>query len=156
MTQSEIHYQKMTKTPVSKLVISLGIPTTISMLITNVYNLVDTYFVGDLGPSQQAATGVLFTLQAIIQAIAFMLGQGSGTMVSKELADRNPKKASEYVSSAFFTGATIGVLLMIAGLCFLDPFLELLGSTKTILPYARQYGICILVAAPFMVLFVCA
>lgn len=151
MTQSELYYQKMTKTPVSKLVISLGIPTTISMLVTNIYNLVDTYFVGELGPSQQAATGVLFTLQAIIQAIAFMLGQGSGTMVSKELADKDTKKASEYVSSAFFTGATIGTVLMIAGLCFLNPFLEILGSTKTILPYARQYGVCILVAAPFMV-----
>ncbi len=146
-----MYYNKMTKTPVSQLVIKLGIPTTISMLITNIYNLVDTYFVGSLGPSQQAATGVLFTLQAIIQAIAFMLGQGSGTMVSKELADRNTKRASEYVSSAFFTGAAIGIILMVFGLCFLNPFLELLGSTKTILPYAREYGVCILVAAPFMV-----
>ena len=151
MSQSEQYYNKMTKTPVSQLVIKLGIPTTVSMLITNVYNLVDTYFVGSLGPSQQAATGVLFTLQAIIQAVAFMLGQGSGTMVSKELADRDTNKASKYVSSAFFTGLTLGTLLMIMGLCFLNPFLELLGSTKTILPYARQYGICVLVAAPFMV-----
>lgn len=151
MTQSEQYYNKMTKTPVSRLVIKLGIPTTISMLITNVYNLVDTYFVGSLGPSQQAATGVLFTLQAIIQAVAFMLGQGSGTMVSKELADKNIKKASDYVSSAFFTGLSIGILLMVLGLSFLNPFLEVLGSTKTILPYARNYGICILVAAPFMV-----
>ena len=151
MTQAERYYNKMTKTPVSKLVIKLGIPTTVSMLITNVYNLVDTYFVGSLGPSQQAATGVLFTLQAIIQAIAFMLGQGSGTMVSKELADKNSEKASGYVSSAFFTGLTIGTVLMVLGLCFLNPFLEILGSTKTILPYARDYGICVLVAAPFMV-----
>lgn len=151
MSQTEQYYDKMTKTPVSKLVIKLGIPTTISMLITNVYNLVDTYFVGSLGPSQQAATGVLFTLQAIIQAVAFMLGQGSGTMVSKELADRNTDRASKYVSSAFFIGLTLGTMLMVFGLCFLNPFLEILGSTKTILPYARQYGICILAAAPFMV-----
>ena len=151
MTQTEQYYNKMTKTPVSQLVIKLGIPTTISMLITNVYNLVDTYFVGSLGPSQQAATGVLFTLQAIIQAVAFMLGQGSGTMVSKELADKNTDGASKYVSSAFFTGLAIGTLLMVAGLSFLNPFLEFLGSTKTILPYAREYGMCILVGAPFMV-----
>ncbi|MBQ8413095.1 MAG: MATE family efflux transporter, partial [Lachnospiraceae bacterium] len=82
MMASEEHYKKMTETPVGKLIISLGIPTTISMLITNIYNMVDTYFVGTLGESQQAATGILFTLQAIIQAIAFMLGQGSGTLVS--------------------------------------------------------------------------
>ncbi len=151
MTRSEVHYRKMTQTPVAKLVVMLGIPTTISMLITNIYNMADTYFVGTLGESAQAATGILFTLQAIIQAIAFMLGQGSGTMVSKELADQNKSKASNYVSSAFFTGAAIGVVLMVCGLCFLEPFLKLLGSTDTILPYARQYGACILVASPFMI-----
>ena len=77
----------MTETPVSRLIIRLGIPTTISMLITSIYNLVDTYFVGTLGESQQAATGILFSLQTIIQAIAFMLGHGSGTFVAKALAD---------------------------------------------------------------------
>lgn len=151
MTESEIYFEKMTKTPVSKLIVSLGIPTTISMLITNVYNMVDTYFVGTLGESQQAATGILFTLQSIIQAIAFMLGQGSGTMVSKALADKNQKEASEYVSTAFYTGALAGIVLMISGLVFLNPFLRVLGSTDTILPYAREYGFWVLLACPFMV-----
>lgn len=78
MTSTDAYYKKMTETPVSKLIVSLGIPTTISMLVTSIYNMADTYFVGELGESQQAATGILFTLQAIIQAVAFMLGQGSG------------------------------------------------------------------------------
>ena len=99
---AERHYAKMTETPVAKLVITLGIPTTISMLITNLYNMADTYFVGQLGDSQQGAIGVLFTLQSIIQAMAFMLGHGSGSFVAKELADKDVDKASEYVSSAFF------------------------------------------------------
>ncbi len=77
MTEARTHYDKMTKTQLTKLIVSLGMPTTISMLITNIYNMADTYFVGTLGESPQAATGILFTLQAIIQAIAFMLGQGS-------------------------------------------------------------------------------
>ena len=85
----------MTQTPVSKLIVRLGIPTTISMLITNVYNLADTYFVGTVGESQQGATGILFTLQAIIQAVAFMLGHGSGSFVAKALADKNKKEATE-------------------------------------------------------------
>ena len=151
MTHQEMYYKKMTQTPIPRLIITLGIPTTISMLITNIYNMVDTYFVGTLGESQQAATGVLFTLQAIIQAIAFMLGQGSGTMVSKELADKNQKGASKYESSAFFVGAAAGILLAVLGLVFLNPFLRILGSTETIIPYARQYGLCILVACPFMI-----
>ena len=102
MDRSESYYKKMTETKISKLIILLGIPTTVSMLITNIYNMVDTYFVGGLGTSAQAATGILFTLQCIIQAIAFMLGHGSGTNVSKELADRNINRASKYVSTAFF------------------------------------------------------
>lgn len=151
MTDSELYYKKMTQTPVAKLVVTLGIPTTISMLITNIYNMADTYFVGGLGESQQAATGILFTLQAVIQAIAFMFGQGSGTMVSKALADKNTDEASEYVSSAFFIGGVLGLLLTIVGFSFFDPLLSFLGSTQTILPYARQYGTWVLVSCPFMV-----
>lgn len=151
MTQTEEYYEKMTKAPLAKLIVSLGIPTTISMLITNIYNMVDTYFVGTLGESQQAATGILFTLQAIIQAIAFMLGQGSGTMVAKALADKNTDEASEYVSTGFYTGAVFGSVLMIVGILFLTPLMRLLGSTETILPYAKQYGFCVLIMCPVMV-----
>lgn len=151
MTESQIYYDKMTKTPLTKLIVSLGIPTTISMLVTNIYNMADTYFVGTLGESQQAATGILFTLQAIIQAIAFMLGQGSGTMVSKSLAEQKEEEASKYVSSAFFSGLALGTVLMVFGLLFLSPFMRLLGSTETILPYARQYGACVLITCPIMI-----
>ena len=151
MTKAEKHYEKMTLTPVSKLIVSLGIPTTVSLLITNIYNLADTYFVGTLGESQQAATGILFTLQAIIQALAFMLGHGSGTFVSKFLADKNTKEASGYVSTAFFTGALFSALLAFAGLICIDPFMRLLGSTTTILPYAKDYGLWVLLSCPFMV-----
>ena len=150
-TETQAYYEKMTKSPLTRLIISLGIPTTISMLVTNIYNMVDTYFVGTLGESQQAATGILFTLQAIIQAIAFMLGQGSGSMVSKALADKDTEEASEYVSSGFFSGVAIGVVLMVVGLIFLNPFMRLLGSTETILPYARQYGVCVLVMCPVVI-----
>ena len=151
MTESQMHYDKMTKTPLTKLIVSLGIPTTISMLVTNIYNMVDTYFVGTLGESQQAATGILFTLQAVIQAIAFMLGQGSGTMVSKALANQKKEEASQYVSSAFYLGMAMGTVLMVLGLVFLSPFMRFLGSTETILPYAKQYGACVLATCPIMI-----
>lgn len=151
MTEAQAYYDKMTKAPLARLIISLGIPTTISMLVTNIYNMVDTYFVGTLGESQQAATGILFTLQAIIQAIAFMLGQGSGSMVSKALADKDTEEASEYVSTGFFTGVALGLVLMVSGLIFLTPFIRFLGSTETILPYAKQYGVCVLIMCPIVI-----
>ena len=141
----------MTETPVSKLILQLGIPTTISMLITSIYNMADTYFVGTLGESAQAATGVLFTLQAIIQGIAFMLGQGSGTYVSKFLADKNPDTATKYISTSFFTGGFFGILIMFFGLVFLKPLVLFLGSTETILPHAMDYGFWVCLSAPFVI-----
>ena len=151
MTSSEQHYKKMTETPVAKLIVSLGIPTTISMLITSIYNMADTYFVGTLGESAQAATGVMFTLQAIIQGIAFMLGHGGGTFISKYLAARDTDKATGYISSAFFAGGAIGIVLMITGLCCLSPMVYFLGSTQTIAPHAMDYGLWVLLGCPFVI-----
>ena len=148
MTTADKHYIKMTTAPLTRLIVSLGLPTTFSMLITNIYNMADTYFVGTVGKSAQAATGILFALQAVIQAIAFMLGQGSGTMVSKFLADNDKPNANKYVSSAFFGGIAVGTVFMAFGLSFLTPLLNFLGSTATILPYARQYGACVLIGCP--------
>ena len=141
----------MTETPVAKLILNLGIPTTISMLITNIYNMADTYFVGTLGESAQAATGVLFTVQAIMQGIAFMFGHGGGTFISRALADKNTKEATKYISSAFFMGGLIGLMITVLGLTFLDPLVRFLGSTETIVPHAKDYGTWILLAAPFII-----
>lgn len=151
MTNADQHYNKMTETPVATLIVKLGIPTTISMLITNIYNMADTYFVGSIGESAQAATGVLFTVQAIMQGIAFMLGHGSGTFIARALADRNTEEATTYVSSAFFIGGLIGLIITALGLIFLNPLVLFLGSTETILPHAMDYGRWILLTAPFII-----
>lgn len=151
MTNADQHYKKMTETPVARLILNLGIPTTISMLITSIYNMADTYFVGTLGESAQAATGVLFTLQAIIQGIAFMLGQGCGSFISRELADKNAKSASMYASTAFYSGAIIGLAVLGIGMPLLAPIVRFLGSTETILPHAMDYGFWVLVSCPFVI-----
>lgn len=151
MTNADQHYKKMTETPVWKLILNLGIPTTISMLITNIYNMADTYFVGTVGESAQAATGVLFTVQAIMQGIAFMLGHGGGTFVARALADKNTDEATKYISSCFFTGGLLGVLISMLGLTFLEPLVRFLGSTETIVPHAMDYGFWIILAAPFII-----
>ena len=151
MTNADQHYKKMTETPVPKLILNLGIPTTISMLITNIYNMADTYFVGTLGESAQAATGVLFTVQAIMQGIAFMFGHGGGTFISRALADKNTKEATKYISSAFFVGGLIGLIITVLGLTLLEPLVRFLGSTETIVPHAKAYGQWILLAAPFII-----
>jgi len=148
MAKYTSQYDKMTKEPVSKLVLRLGIPTTISMLVTSVYNMADTFFVGKLGNSASGAVGVVFGLMAIIQALGFMYGHGAGSIIARLLGAKEEENATNYASvsffSALFTGAVFGTL----GLVFSKPLMYLLGSTSTILPYAQDYGRYILIAAP--------
>lgn len=143
-------FDKMTKTPIPKLVIQLGIPTTISMLITSAYSLADTFFVGKYGTSASGAVGIVFGLMSIIQAFGFMFGQGSGSLCSRALGAKENDKASKYASTGFFAAVLMGVLMTVFGLLFINPLMKLMGSTDTILPYAKTYAFYILLAAPFM------
>ena len=68
----------MTSQPIGKLLVTLSIPTIISMMVMNIYNIADTAFVGTLGTSESGATGVVFGFMSILQAVAFMCGQGGG------------------------------------------------------------------------------
>lgn len=158
-------FQKMTETPIAPLVIKLGIPTTISMLVTSIYNMADTFFIGTYGvgavemteeelraasTSASGAVGVVFGLMAIIQAFGFMFGQGCGSISSRALGAKEVDKASTYDSTGFFAALLCGGLMTLLGLLFLEPLMRVLGSTETILPYAKTYGFYILLAAPFM------
>lgn len=143
-------YIKMTETPVAKLILMLGIPTTISMLVTSIYNMADTYFVGQIGTSASGAVGVVFGLMAIIQAFGFMFGHGAGSIVSRSLGAKDSERASQIASTSFVCAGIAGIGISVLGILFLDPLMRLLGSTETILPYARTYAFYILLAAPFM------
>ena len=148
--RAQAQYRKMTETPIPKLVLTLGIPTTISMLVTNIYNMADTFFVGTLGTSASGATGVVFGLMGIIQAFGFMLGHGAGSNISRRLGSREVDKARMYAATSFYASLGAGLLILLFGFCFQDPLLRLLGSTDSILPYARDYSTWILLAAPAM------
>lgn len=143
-------YIRMTETPVSRLILKLGIPTTISMLATSIYNMADTYFVGSLGTSASGAVGIVFGLMAILQAVGFMFGHGAGSILSRSLGARDGERATNAASTGLFWSLAAGLLVTVFGLLFLNPLMRLLGSTETILPYAREYSMFILLAAPVM------
>ncbi len=151
MDRSEAQYRKMTETPIPKLVLTLGLPTTISMLVTSIYNLADTYFVSELGTSASGAMGVVFALMGVIQAFGFMFGHGAGSNISRRLGAQDVENACIYASTSLFMGLCAGTGITIFGLIFQDPFMRLLGSTETILPYSIGYSRYILIAAPAMV-----
>ena len=136
--------------PVSSVIPKLAVPTIISMLITNIYNMADTFFVSQLGTSASGAVGVIFSAMAIIQAISFMIGMGSGTHVSQALGAGNKKKADTYASTAFFTAFIAGIILAFFSLTHIDFIVRFLGSTETIAPYAKDYATYIFYAMPFM------
>ena len=150
MTKSEIQYKKMTETPVWKLVITLGIPTTISMLITNVYNMADTYFVSTLGKAAGGAPGIVFSIMAILQAFGFMFGHGAGSHVSRLLGAKDDERAGKFASSSLLLSSASGLLIMIFGLIFLEPLMWFLGSNAEILPHAMNYAMYIFIAGPAM------
>lgn len=146
-----LQYQTMTETRIPRLILRLSVPTVLSMLITGIYNLADTYFVGLLNDTSAAgAIGVVASLMAIIQALGFMLGHGAGSHISRSLGRRDSASATRYASTGFFTALLLGALLSVFGIAFLDDFMLLLGSTNTILPHASGYAFYILLAAPFM------
>ena len=149
--RSALQFRRMTETPIPQLVLSLAAPTILSMLITSIYNLADTFFVGQISTSASGAVGVVSSLMAIIQALGFMLGHGTGTIISRSLGSRDTTAATRFASTSFFTALVFGVVLAVAGLGTLPHFMMLLGSTETLLPHSCAYARPILIAAPLMI-----
>ena len=140
----------MTETPIPRLICGLAVPTIATMLITSIYNMADTFFVGKIGTSATGAVGIAFSLMAMIQAIGFTLGQGSGNYISRLLGEKETESASKVAATGFFTALVLGAFLMVLGLIFLDPLVYALGATDTIAPYARDYVKFILIGMPYM------
>ncbi len=148
--QSDEQYITMTQTPVQRLIVRLSVPTVLSMMVTNIYNLADTAFVGRLGTSASGAVGIVFGFMAIIQAFGFLFGQGSGNLISRALGGKDNKTANMIASTGIFCSFLAGIVVAILSAVFLEPLVMLLGSTDTIAPYAQTYISFILVATPVM------
>ena len=151
MNTPDRQYIQMIETPIPKLITTLAFPTVISMLVTNIYNMADTFFVSRLGTSASGAIGITATLSLLILTIGLTFGHGAGSMISRTLGKRDDKQANCLTSTAFFAALIVGVMFAVTGLLSLNPLLRLLGSTETILPHSRSYGIYILIAAPFTI-----
>ena len=140
----------LTQDNVNKVIINLAVPSIVSMLVTSIYNIVDTYFVGQLNTQATAAVGIVLPIMSIIQATGFFFGQGSGTYISRQLGAKETTSAQKMASTAFCAALCFGFLITILGLIFLNPLSIALGSTPTILPYTKDYMGVILLGAPFM------
>lgn len=149
--EKDPQYLKMIETPIPRLITAMAVPTIISMLTTGIYNLADTYFVSCLhSDSATGAVGIVFSLMALIQAVGFTLGMGSGSLISRLLGEKRVDEAGTVLASGLFSALLFGVLVTVSGLVFLTPLMSLLGATQTILPHATAYAQYILYGAPVM------
>ena len=136
-TQEE-KYRQMMEMPVSRLIPGLAVPTIISMLITSIYNMADTFFVSQLGTSASGAVGVIFSAMAIIQALGFGFGQGAGINISQSLGNKDTAKAGEAAAASFFAVLFLGIVIGVVGNLFLHPLVMMLGATPTLRGGLRQ------------------
>ena len=144
------NYTFLTHAPVHRVVLTMAIPTIISMLSTSLYNLADTYFVGKINTQSTAAVGVSFSVMAIIQAVGFFFGHGSGNYISRMLGAKERELAEQMASTGFVLSIVAGVIIAVLGQLFLTPLCIALGSTSTILPYTERYLGIVMLGAPFM------
>ena len=146
----EDRFTYLTETPVKQLILKLAGPTILSMLVTSIYNSVDTYFVGRISTQATAAVGLVFSVMAIIQAFGFFCGHGSGNYVSRMLGAGERQEAEEAAATGFALSLLLGILTMALGLLFLDPLCVFIGSTPTTMADTKAYLSIILVGSPIV------
>lgn len=135
------HLTLLSEVPVPKALLKLGIPTMIGMMVSSLYNLVDTYFVGTLGTSQQAAVSAVFPISLVMLGIGLLFGCGAGSYIARLLGKGEKRAADECASTAVGLSVICAVVLVGIMLIAINPLLRILGCTETMLPYAREYAI---------------
>ena len=136
--------------PISRVIPKMAIPTIVAFLINSIYSLADTYFVSSLGTNATAAVSVNSSLDQLIMMCGSMLAIGANSYIARLLGQGDDKKASQVLSTSFFTAGGLGLLLLIFGSIFMRPMVRLLGATPTCEQYSIEYASYVLLAAPFM------
>lgn len=144
------NYTFLTQAPAHRVILTMAVPTIITMLVTSLYNVADTFFVGQLDTQSTAAVGVVFPVMFFIQAFGFFFGHGSGNYISRELGARRHGNAETMASTGFVYSIVAGIVAMVVGLSMIKTLAVWLGSTPTILPYTESYMSIILLGSPFM------
>lgn len=142
-------YREMVDSPLESLIIRMSIPSVISLLITSVYNLADTYFVGRLGTSATGAVGIVYPLMTLNLALGLMFGKGTGTVMGRQLGRKQTQQAKQTAVSGLVYVLVLVSLLAVLGLIFIRPLAELLGTTDSMREFTVIYARYILISMPF-------
>lgn len=151
-TQTAITNHKfLTEYPVPQVILRLSIPTVISMLATSVYNMADTYFVGQIGTHATVAVGLSFTIMTLLQAIGFFLGQGTGNFIAIKLGAKDSNSSEVMASTGMLLSLILGIMIICLGLVFLKSICTFLGGNDESLPFMVDYLSMIILSSPFMI-----
>lgn len=151
MRSEQENYQFLTQGKIQRVITTMAVPTIIAMLVTAIYNIADTFFVGRISTEATAAVGVAFSMMFLIQAVSFFFGNGSGNYISRELGAKRHRNAEIMATTAFFYAIAVGLVIAVVGLVLLNPLCIWLGSTPTILNDTRQYLGIVLLGTPFTI-----
>ena len=144
------NYTFLTEAPEHQEIFVMALPAIISMLVTSLYNIVPTFYVGQIDTQATAAVGIVFPVMSVIQAVGMTFGQGAGNYMSRELGAKHNDNAGRMATTSLLLAVSTGVIIAVGGLLFLHDLSLMLGSTSTILPYTESYLSYVLLAAPFM------
>lgn len=151
MKSSHSRINLLEQEKVSKALLKLGIPTMIGMMVSALYNLVDVFFVGQLGTAQICAVSIVYPLEMILLGIGLLFGAGASSFIARLLGIKAYDEASQCATTAIISAVLTGALLLLGITLFLNPILMALGATPTILPFAREYAIIIIISMVFNV-----
>ena len=151
MKKNVNRYEYLTQTPVPQLVCRLAVPTILSMLVTGLYNSADTFFVGRISTQATAAVGLVFSVMAMVQALGFFCGQGSGSFLSRLLGAGKKQEAAEAAATGFTLALIIGVIVALLGNLLAAPLGYALGAGPSTIHDTLIYMRIILIGAPFMI-----
>ena len=140
---------------ISRLLIKLSVPATVSMFVNALYNLVDTIFIGrGVGYLGIGGLTIAFPVQMLIMAASLMIGVGASSVISRSLGAGDRDRAGRAAGNSFFIVGLLGVGICLFGLAFIEPLLRAFGATEDIRPYAQEYLEVILIGSIYFPLVV--
>lgn len=137
---------------ISTALLKFGIPAIIGFLVTAVYNFVDALFVSKLGTNAIGATSVVFPISLVMIGVGLLLGSGAAAHISIALGRNKINEASKSASTALWGIILLGSVVIVSIITFFVPIMQLFGATKTIMPYAKDYGYTFVWASIFSII----
>ena len=149
MQKSQDRTELLKSAPVKGALLKLGMPTLVGMSVSALYNVVDAFFVGQLGGSQMAAVSLFAPIATAMLGLALLFGGGAASYISRLLGAGKRIEANECASTSLATSMAMAILLLVGFVVFAGPFLRALGATDTMMPYAAAYAVPFFIAMTF-------